>query len=84
MEPNLYEKQYKVESKSRKNEFSLITYRDEPGTYSVVYTSRLIDLNALNEGFIREKDKLHRILKRQSGNYPNVFFNFLNLWTLRY
>lgn len=75
METNIYAKSYRVESKARKNEYSLITYFDEPNTYSIVYTSRLIDLNSIQEGFIREKDKLHRIVQRKSGN-NSIFMYF--------
>jgi len=71
METNIYAKPYKVGSIARKNEFSLITYLDESNTYSVVYTKRLIDIDEKQEGFIREKDKLHKIRVRRSGNLFN-------------
>lgn len=75
MASNIYAKPYRVESKTRKNEFSFISYLDEHNSFSIVYTNRLIDVDKLGKGYIREKEKMHRIAVEKSGNYLIVVFS---------
>ena len=66
---NLYAKSYSNESRSRKNEeFAFISYMDEPNSYSIVASKRLIDVDKFGKGSILEKNKNYRIVVEKPGN----------------
>ena len=70
MSSNVYAKTYTTESRTQKNgDFAIISYADEPNSYSLVSAKRLIDVDQFGKGTIRDKNKTYRIVVERTGKY---------------
>ncbi|CAF1683756.1 unnamed protein product, partial [Adineta ricciae] len=49
-------------------DFAVISYVDEPNSYSLVSVKRLIDVDQFGKGTIREKNKTYRIVVERTGS----------------
>lgn len=68
MSLNAYAKQYRTEARGKNNEeFAFISYMDEPNSFSVVSVKRLINVDNLGKGCIREQNKTYRITVERTG-----------------
>lgn len=80
MNCNDYAKQYRMDQRAKKvDEFAFISYLDEPNTFSIVSTKRLIDIDSFERGFIRERNKAYRIHVERRGKQriPTSYVDFL-------